>query len=362
MTREFMIPPDFAARNEAAFAALIRGEKPEIIPVNLMLDSVFQMEMADISAEQYLFDYEAHWQSQVVTYKRFGGAVAIMPFYYPVIEATALARVEPVIRQRAAPMIHPCIFSEADVDRLRPPRMGQDGLMGHMVQCQEYLLRRSAETGIPVAIDYGSMGPIDIAALLMGPTEFFVATKKRRKMVHKLLSITSALCIEWIQWKIGHFGGPMPVLDLGEDYAAYFRPDEFEEYVLSYTGAVMRAFPDAYNMWHSDGDFRESNLPKVRELNIDMFNAFSPNIDIGLVRQVLGPEVDLAGNIHPIHVMVFGTPQDVLREARRCIEAAGKDGHYVLAPGGGVGAGTRPENVDALVQASLQFSTLMTEG
>lgn len=362
MTGPFVIPPDFAERNNDALAAVLRGEKPEIIPVNLMLDSVFQMEIGDISSREYLFDYEAQWQAQVKTYERFGGAVPIMPFYYPVIEATALARAEPVIREHAAPFIEPCIFSEADVDRLRLPKMGVDGLMGHTVKCMEYFLKRSEETGIPAVVDYGSMGPLDIAALMMGPTEFFIATKKRRRLVHKLASITRDLCIGWIEWKVKHFGGPLEVIDLGEDYSAYFRPDEFDEYVLAYTGSVMRAFPDTYNMFHSDGDFREGNLHKVQELNIDMFNAFTPNLDIAYVREVLGPDVDLAGNIHPTKVMVFGTPDDVMREARRCIEAAGRNGHYVLAPGGGVGGGTKPENVDALVRASLEYSHLMHEG
>jgi len=361
MAPNFVIPPDFAERNDEALAAVLRGEKPEIVPVNLMVDSVLHMEIADITADDYLLDYELQWQAQVKTYHRFGGAIPIMPFYYPVVEASALARVEPHWGKRSAPMIRPCIFSEADVDRLRPPRMGVDGLMGHVIKCTEYFLRRSEETGIPVVIDYGSMGPLDIAALMMGPTEFFIATQKDTKLLHKLLSIITEVCIEWINWRVQHFGGSLDVLDLGEDYSAYFRPDDFDQFVVAYTGAVMRAFPDAYNMFHSDGDYKPGNLHKVKDLNIDMFNAFTPNIDIGLVREVLGPEVDLAGNVHPIDVMVFGSPEDVLRESKRCIEVAGRDGHFVLCPGGGVGAGTSLENIDALIQASLEYSYLMYE-
>ncbi len=361
MSVNFVIPPDFAERNEDAFAAVLRGEKPEIVPVNLMLDSVLHMEIADITADEYLLDYELQWQAQAKTYHRFGGAVAIMPFYYPVIEASALARVEPYWGKRSAPMIHPCILSEADVDRLRPPKMGVDGLMGHVVKCTEYFLKRSEETGIPVAVDYGSMGPMDIAALMMGPTEFFIATQTNPQLVHRLLSIIVDVCIEWINWRIQYFGGPMEVLDTGDDYSAYFSPDDYDEFVVRHTGAIMRAFPEAYNMFHSDGDYTYKNVHKVKGLNIDMFNAFTPRLDIARVREILGPDVDLAGNVHPIDVMTFGTPDDVLRESKRCIEAAGKNGHFVLAPGGGVGAGTRLENVDALIQASIQYSYLMNE-
>jgi uroporphyrinogen-III decarboxylase len=196
---------------------------------------------------------------------------------------------------------------------------------------------------------------------MMGPTQYFLASKTNPGLLHSLLRIITDCCIEWINWRIRHFGGPMPVLDLGDDYAAYFSPDAFDEFVLPYTGAIMNAFPDAYNMWHSDGDFTPHNLHKVNDLNIDMFNAFTPNLDIGYVRQVLEPRIALAGNVHPIKTMVFGRPPDVLREARRCIELAGKRGPFVLCPGGGVGAGTRLENVDALIQASLEYSCLIHE-
>ncbi len=206
------------------------------------------------------------------------------------------------------------------------------------------------------------MGPADIAALLMGPTEFFIATKTDARMVHKLMAIIVDTCLVWIDWRIRRFGGPMPVLDLGDDYAAYFGPDQFDEFIVRHTGAIIRAFPQAYIMFHSDGDFNYHNLAKVADLGIDMFNAFSPRLDIRRVRELLGPTVDLAGNVDPIRVMVNGAPADVLREARRCIEAAGRRGHFVLCPGGGVGAGTKLENVDALVEASLAYSGLMRDG
>lgn len=362
MTSTLSIPPDFARTNAEALASVIRGEKPSIVPVNLMIDSVAIMGYAGVDATAYLLDYEVQWQALAQVHRRFFGLMPIMPFYYPSVEASALAGVEAHWGKRSAPMIHPCIFSEADVDRLKKPKMGVDGLMGHVVRCTEHFLRRSSETGLPTVIDYGSMGPNDIAALLMGPAEFFLATKTRPRMVHRLLAIITDFCIEWIQWRIDHFGGLLEVLDLGDDYAAYFSPAAFDEFVVPYTGAICKAFPNSYLMWHSDGDFRLSNLHKVNDLHVDMFNAFTPHLDIADVRRLLGPEIDLAGNIDPIGVMVYGTPDDVLREAKRCIEAAGREGHFVLCPGGGVGAGTRPENIDALIRASLEYSYLMHEG
>lgn len=357
--RSFVIPPDFAQKNDEAFDAVLRGEKPAMVPIDLMVDSVLIMEIGDITADDYFLDYEKQWKATIKAYHRFGGMVPVMPFYYPCVVPTAIGRVEAHWEKRSAPMIRPFIRSEADVDRLRPPKMGKDGLMEHHVKCMEYFVAKSEETGIPSTLDYGSVGPNDIAALMMGPTEYFIATKTNPDLVHKLLTIITDVCIEWFHWRIQHFGEPMENLLLGNDYSAYHGPEDFAEFVVPYIKSIVREFSDKYHIYHCDGDFTYGNVRKVLDLDLDMFYAFSPRLDIGKVRQILGPEVDLAGNVDPIGVMVMGSPDDVLRESKRCIEAAGKNGHFVLCPGGGVGAGTKLENIDAMVQASIDYSHLM---
>ena len=60
----------------------------------------------------------------------------------------------------------------------------------------------------------------------------------------------------------------------------------------------------------------------------------------------------LLGNVAPLGTLVRGTPEQVYREARACVEKAAGAGGFVLSAGGGASPGTPAENIDALVRAA----------
>ncbi len=65
--------------------------------------------------------------------------------------------------------------------------------------------------------------------------------------------------------------------------------------------------------------------------------------------------IALRGNIHAHEVLLRGTPADVERQVRECIEAAAAGGGYVLATGDGAILGTPFENIDAMVAAGIRW-------
>lgn len=54
--------------------------------------------------------------------------------------------------------------------------------------------------------------------------------------------------------------------------------------------------------------------------------------------------------------MTYGSPGEVEIAARDCIQKAGKNGRFVLGPGGGLCAGVRPENIDSLIMSAIKNS------
>jgi uroporphyrinogen decarboxylase len=67
--------------------------------------------------------------------------------------------------------------------------------------------------------------------------------------------------------------------------------------------------------------------------------------------------VCLKGNIDPSAVMLQGTPEEVRAAARRCIEAAGYNGGFILSPGCELPRDTPHANVWALMEAAREFGT-----
>jgi uroporphyrinogen decarboxylase len=57
------------------------------------------------------------------------------------------------------------------------------------------------------------------------------------------------------------------------------------------------------------------------------------------------------GGIDNQHVLPHGTPGDVRREVRRCIETLGRSGGYIVCSCHNIQAGTPVENILALVEA-----------
>ena len=61
------------------------------------------------------------------------------------------------------------------------------------------------------------------------------------------------------------------------------------------------------------------------------------------------------GNVAPLDLGVRGEPEQVYAAAMNCLEKAAPGGGMILSFGGGVSPGTRPENIDALLQAAQDW-------
>lgn len=67
-------------------------------------------------------------------------------------------------------------------------------------------------------------------------------------------------------------------------------------------------------------------------------------LDVGDVRRAIGADRLLFGNV-PCMLVAEGAPEDILAEVRRQIEAAGRDGRFVVSIGEPLPPGTQPERV-----------------
>jgi uroporphyrinogen decarboxylase len=86
------------------------------------------------------------------------------------------------------------------------------------------------------------------------------------------------------------------------------------------------------------------------DLHCEVWN-WSHEMDLAAVRRAC-PRVALLGNVSPLDTLARGTPEQVEREARACIEKAGDGCGFVLSAGGGASPGMPAENLDALVRAA----------
>jgi len=107
-------------------------------------------------------------------------------------------------------------------------------------------------------------------------------------------------------------------------------------------------------MLHSCG--KEEYLVRrcVEETDLDCVNPLEipPMGDCILadIKQRYGHKIALMGNLHTTDVMLNGTPDDVERAARQCIDDAAAGGGFILSTGDQCGRDTPDENIFKLVE------------
>jgi len=95
----------------------------------------------------------------------------------------------------------------------------------------------------------------------------------------------------------------------------------------------------------------ETDLDAVEPLE----RAPTGDCDLAEVKRLFGKRFSLKGNVNSIETMLNGSPEDVEREAKRCIESASAGGGYILAVGDQTPYWTPPENISALVESARKW-------
>ncbi|MBW1790296.1 MAG: uroporphyrinogen decarboxylase family protein [Deltaproteobacteria bacterium] len=102
-----------------------------------------------------------------------------------------------------------------------------------------------------------------------------------------------------------------------------------------------------YAMVHICGD-TTAILEDIADIRPDCFS-LEAKVDLQTAKRVLGGKVCVAGNVTPTGAFLSGSPDEVIAEARACVEAWGGGGGYVLSLGCDFPKAVPVENAMALM-------------
>lgn len=112
-------------------------------------------------------------------------------------------------------------------------------------------------------------------------------------------------------------------------------------------------------MLHSCGKSWELLKILTEETDLNCLNPLEkpPMGDVLLpeAKRLYGDKICLMGNLHTTEVMLQGTPDDVEREARWCIDQAAAGGGYILSTGDQCGRDTPDENIFRMVEVCKTY-------
>jgi uroporphyrinogen decarboxylase len=337
-------------------AALMQGERPDRVPVIPFLSGhaavVCGQPLTRISD-----DAEESFRCQLLCQEMYGHDGSPLYAYASAGGWEFGGEIEfPVKKYSGAIVVtRTPIQSEGDVDALKVP---EDVSKAGALPIALGIARRQAEFGMPVTLQVGA--PLTWAGSVIGEERMMLWMLKKPRLVHRVLETVSDFVVAVAQHYAEEFGAEnlMAFHGAATESNKLISPRQFETFVLPYYQRVNEQVIDlgVSSMFiHICGE-QNKNLEYWQQVPVPEHTIISVGREVALeTAMAMFPRQIIAGNVDPTLIQE-GSPDEVLEQARECIETA-KDhpGGYVLMAGCDVPPLAPPVNVFQLVKAAREF-------
>jgi uroporphyrinogen decarboxylase len=330
-------------------------QQPDQVPIFLPIESGFMAEFGGVPQREYHHDPRKMLSCQAGVQARFGGLTPLYTDFGVVTEAAAFCEI--FWPDDDSPWAKPALQTIEEVERLSVPDVRRDGLFPRVVEYFEQMNDLAVEQGLSAVVPsergpvgFGSLrGPVVLAALVRGITEFLADMIESPDHAHRLLEICTQTLLAYLDLQKRMLGRITAVF-LCDDVSGLLSPPLFREFFIPYASRIFQTYPDAVTIYHCDSEMRKL-IPLAPETRAKAFHLGYMH-DLAELKQTIGDRMCLMGNVHPVEVLMRGTPEQVRAESLRCLEAAARGGGFALSSGGVIDRGTPPENLDALIGAT----------
>jgi uroporphyrinogen decarboxylase len=184
---------------------------------------------------------------------------------------------------------------------------------------------------------FGQPGTWQDACCLAGTQEMIIATYDDPEWVHAFLRILQARKKVFVR---SLKGACYDVLELGGGSASttVISPKLFEKFVAPYDRELIALAHEAGQRvsYHTCGGMMPI-LEMVAGMGPDSMETFTPpdmggDVDLAAAKRRIGDRVCMIGGFDQGHYLAGCTPEQTRAAVRRCFEAAGAGGGYILCP------------------------------
>lgn len=288
-------------------------------------------------------DGDVHYQAVMALRKRFPLSVASTTIMDLSVEAEAFGA-DIVFDDNEVPTVSGRLLtSAADVEALQIPTLDAK-------RVPEYLkANRLAAAELDVPLFGGCIGPFSLAGRLYDMTELMMAMYIEPDTANLLLDKCTQFILEYCkQIKASGSAGVV----MAEPAAGLLSNDDCFTYSSLYVKRIIDELQDDnfVVMLHNCG-----NTGQCTKAMIDTGAAalhFGNKIDMAQVLAEVPSDIVVSGNIDPVEVMKFGTPQQVADAAKSLLALAEKHNNFILSTGCDVPPETPFENIESLFNAT----------
>ena len=184
---------------------------------------------------------------------------------------------------------------------------------------------------------FGQPGTWQDATCLVGIERLILEAHDDPAWVHELLKILHRRKQTFIR---SLAGARYDILELGGGGASstVISPRLFDEFVAPYDSELIAMAHQAGQRisYHTCGGMMPI-LSNIAAMKPDAMETFTPpgmggDVDLAEARRRIPPEICMIGGFDQFHYFTKCTPEQTRAEVRRCFQAAGRHGAYILCP------------------------------
>lgn len=289
-------------------------------------------------------DGKTHYEAVMALRKRFPQSVASTTIMDLSMEAEAFGA-NIVFDDNEVPTVSGRMLeSAADVEALQIPSLDTK-------RVPEYLkANRLAAAELDVPLFGGCIGPFSLAGRLYDMTELMMAMYIEPDTANLLLDKCTQFILEYCkQIKASGSAGVV----MAEPAAGLLSNDDCQAYSSRFVKTIVDAVQDDnfVVMLHNCGNTGQCTKAMIETGAAALH--FGNAIDMAQVLEEVPADIAVSGNINPVEIMKFGTPQQVEDVAKQLIKLADKHSNFILSTGCDVPPETPFENIESLFNATI---------
>ncbi|SDM23761.1 uroporphyrinogen decarboxylase family protein [Halarsenatibacter silvermanii] len=318
-------------------------------PVGFIIDSPWLPEWYDVSHMNFYRQDNTWLNANLKAIQKFSDVMFLPGFWaeFGMCTEPSAFGSKPIWSENDTP--HPAkVISDIEkVDKLEKPDPEKHGLLPFVLNRLEYNKDKINNEGHQIKFAV-ARGPFNIAAYLVGHTEFLVSLKSKPDKAKKLIELVSEFIVDWLQVQKARFKSIEGIFVL-DDIIGFVNEDDFREFALPYFKEIYDAFDTKINFLHND---MESLIPAnyLNEIGVNLYN-FSHEHSFKKVQKITNEKVALVGNIPPRDILAEGTPEEIKNHVKKAINSVVNLKGILLSCGGGMPPGVTSENINAFVDA-----------
>ena len=192
---------------------------------------------------------------------------------------------------------------------------------------------------------------------MRGMENFLMDLHTEPHFVHDLLDELEQVCMGVIDRILQEFGDRIDAVGMAEDYGTQrsmmVHPNQWRQFFKPHLCHFVEKIHAGGKLFylHSCGHITPI-IKDLVEVGVDMLQPLQPEaMDIFEVKRKFGRDLCLMGGISTQHTLMHGTPEDVRREVRDCLNRMAVGGGYIMAPAKPILPGVPVENAVALIDA-----------